>query len=147
MRDRIKDIMEESKNNSKEGLERFLTAQDGKTIYGNTLYEQALKEIQEGKLGFECWVRYVYPQMKGLGTSQLTEFFGINGREEANQFINHPILKERLIKAAQVLLDTDKPIYETFSKLGILKVRASMRLFASVSDEPVFKQVINKYRW
>lgn len=147
MRDRIKDIMEESKNNSKEGLERFLTAQDGKTIYGNTLYEQALKEIQEGKLGFECWVRYVYPQMKGLGTSQVTEFFGINGREEANQFINHPILKERLIKAAQVLLDTDKPIYETFSKLGILKVRASMRLFASVSDEPVFKQVINKYRW
>ncbi len=139
--------MEESKNNSKEGLERFLTAQDGKTIYGNTLYEQALKEIQEGKLGFECWVRYVYPQMKGLGTSQVTEFFGINGREEANQFINHPILKERLIKAAQVLLDTDKPIYETFSKLGILKVRASMRLFASVSDEPVFKQVINKYRW
>ena len=136
-----------SKNNSKEGLERFLTAQDGKTIYGNTLYEQALKEIQEGKLGFECWVRYVYPQMKGLGTSQVTEFFGINGREEANQFINHPILKERLIKAAQVLLDTDKPIYETFSKLGILKVRASMRLFASVSDEPVFKQVINKYRW
>jgi uncharacterized protein (DUF1810 family) len=147
MRDRIKDIMEESKNNSKEGLERFLTAQDGKTIYGNTLYEQALKEIREGKLGFECWVRYVYPQMKGLGTSQVTEFFGINGREEANQFINHPILKERLIKAAQVLLDTDKPIYETFSKLGILKVRASMRLFASVSDEPVFKQVINKYRW
>jgi uncharacterized protein (DUF1810 family) len=147
MRDRTKDIMEESKNNSKEGLERFLTAQDGKTIYGNTLYEQALKEIQEGKLGFECWVRYVYPQMKGLGTSQVTEFFGINGREEANQFINHPILKERLIKAAQVLLDTDKPIYETFSKLGILKVRASMRLFASVSDEPVFKQVINKYRW
>ena len=61
--------------------------------------------------------------------------------------VNHPILKERLIKAAQVLLDTDKPIYETFSKLGILKVRASMRLFASVSDEPVFKQVINKYRW
>ena len=139
--------MEESKNNSKEGLERFLTAQDGKTIYGNTLYEQALKEIQEGKLGFECWVRYVYPQMKGLGTSQVTEFFGINGREEANQFINHPILKERLIKAAQVLLDTDKPIYETFSKLGILKVRASMRLFASVSDEPVFKLVLRKYGW
>ena len=87
--------MEESKNNSKEGLERFLTAQDGKTIYGNTLYEQALKEIQEGKLGFECWVRYVYPQMKGLGTSQVTEFFGINGREEAKAYFEHPILRER----------------------------------------------------
>lgn len=37
-----------------ENLERFLTAQDA-------LYERAIKEIQEGKLGFECWVRYVYP--------------------------------------------------------------------------------------
>jgi uncharacterized protein (DUF1810 family) len=85
--------------------------------------------------------------LKGLGTSQVTEFFGINGREEAQQYINHPILKERLIRAAQVLLDIDKPIYETFSKLGILKIRASMLLFSSVSDDPVFKQVLRKYGW
>jgi uncharacterized protein (DUF1810 family) len=138
--------MTEEKNNSNVGLERFLTAQDGKR--GNTtLYELALKEIQEGKLGFECWIRYVYPQLKGLGTSQVTEFFGINGREEAQQYITHPILKERLIRAAQVLLDIDKPIYETFSKLGILKIRASMLLFSSVSDDPVFKQVLRKYGW
>jgi uncharacterized protein (DUF1810 family) len=138
--------MTEENINSNEGLERFLTAQDGKR--GNTtLYELALKEIQEGKLGFECWIRYVYPQLKGLGTSQVTEFFGINGREEAQQYINHPILKERLIRAAQVLLDIDKPIYETFSKLGILKIRASMLLFSSVSDDPVFKQVLRKYGW
>jgi uncharacterized protein (DUF1810 family) len=138
--------MAEENINSNEGLERFLTAQDGKR--GNTtLYELALKEIQEGKLGFECWIRYVYPQLKGLGTSQVTEFFGINGREEAQQYINHPILKERLIRAAQVLLDIDKPIYETFSKLGILKIRASMLLFSSVSDDPVFKQVLRKYGW
>lgn len=130
-----------------DNLQRFLTAQDGKTIHGNTLYEQALIEIQEGKLGFECWIRYVYPQMKGLGTSKVTEFYGINGREEAEQYINHPILKERLIKAAQVLLDSDKPIYEIFSNLGILKIRSSMRLFASVSDEPIFKKVLAKYGW
>lgn len=138
--------MAEENINSNEGLERFLTAQDGKRG-DTTLYELALKEIQEGKLGFECWIRYVYPQLKGLGTSQVTEFFGINGREEAQQYINHPILKERLIRAAQVLLDIDKPIYETFSKLGILKIRASMLLFSSVSDDPVFKQVLRKYGW
>ena len=133
--------------NSMESLQRFLTAQEGKTIHGNTLYEQALIEIQEGKLGFECWIRYVYPQMKGLGTSKVTEFYGINGREEAEQYINHPILKERLIKAAQVLLDIDKPIYEIFSNLGIMKIRSSMKLFASVSDEPIFKKVLYKYGW
>ena len=123
-----------------ENLERFLTAQDA-------LYERAIKEIQEGKLGFECWVRYVYPQLKRSGTSKLTEFYGLNGREEAKEYISHPILKERLIRAAQVLLDNEKPVWEIFSNLGVMKIRSCMLLFASVSDEPIFKQVIKKYHW
>ena len=140
-------MTKENKKNINAGLERFVTAQNGKTIYGNTLYEQALKEIQEGKLGFECWVRYVYPQMKRSGTSKLTEFYGINDREEAKAYLEHPVLKERLIEAAHVLLNLDKPIYEIFSNLGILKLRSCMLLFASVSDEPIFKKVISKYGW
>lgn len=136
-----------NKQNSTEDLQRFLTAQDGKTIHGNTLYEQALIEIQEGKLGFECWMRYVYPQLKRSGTSPLTEFYGINGREEAKAYIEHPVLRERLIAAAQVLLDNDKPLNSIFSNLGRLKLRSCMQLFASISDEPIFKKVITKYGW
>ena len=127
-------------------LGRFLTAQEGKRG-DNTLYELALKEIQEGKPSFECWLRYVYPQLKRSGTSKLTDFYGLNGREEAKAYIEHPILKERLIRAFQVLLDNDKPIYEVFSKLGVLKIRTCALLFASITDEPVFKQLIKKYRW
>ena len=130
-----------------ENLNRFLKAQNGKTIYGNSLYEQALIEIEDGKLGFECWVRYVYPQLKRSGTSKLTEFYGLNGREEAKAYIEHPILRERLIKATQILLDNKKSVYEVFSNLGVLKVRSCMLLFASVSDIPEFKQLINKYNW
>ncbi len=130
-----------------EDLGRFLRAQDGKTIFGNTLYEQALIEIQKGKLGFECWMRYVYPQLKRSGTSKLTEFYGIRDREEAKAYIEHPILRERLIDAAEVILNLEKPLHEIFSNLGILKLRSCMLLFASVSDIKVFKQVVNKYKW
>ena len=130
-----------------EDLDRFLIAQNGKSIHGNTLYEQALKEIQKGKLGFECWIRYVYPQLKRKGTSPLTDFYGLDGREEAKAYIEHPILRERLIAAAQVLLDNDKPLNTIFSNLGRLKLRSCMLLFASVSDEPIFKKVIIKYGW
>ena len=133
-------------NINKEGLGRFLTAQDGKR--GDyTLYELALKEILEGKLGFECWIRYVYPQLKRKGTSQLTDYYGLDGREEAKAYFEHPILRKRLIKAAQVLLNLEKPLHEIFSNLGVLKLRSCMLLFASISDEPIFKQVINKYHW
>ena len=127
-------------------LQRFLTAQDGQRG-DNTLYELALKEIQDGKLGFECWIRYVYPQLKRKGTSQLTDFYGLNGREEAKAYFEHPILRERLIEAAQVLLRIDKPLSEIFSNLGRMKLRSCMLLFASISDEPVFKKVIVKYGW
>ena len=137
--------MEETKQ-EKEDLQRFLTAQDGKRG-DNTLYELALKEIQEGKLGFECWIRYVYPQLKRKGTSQLTDFYGLDGREEAKAYFEHPILRERLIEAAQVLLRIDKPLSEIFSNLGRMKLRSCMLLFASISDEPVFKKVIVKYGW
>lgn len=129
-------------------LDRFLKAQNGKTIYGNSLYEQALIEIQDGKLGFECWVRYVYPQLKRSGTSKLTEFYGLNGREEAKAYIEYPVLRERLIKATQVLLDNKKSVYEVFSNLGVLKIRSCMFLFSSVAPEiSEFKQLINKYNW
>ena len=137
--------MEETKQ-EKEDLQRFLTAQDGKRG-DNTLYELALKEIQDGKLGFECWIRYVYPQLKRKGTSQLTDFYGLNGREEAKAYFEHPILRERLIEAAQVLLRIDKPLSEIFSNLGRMKLRSCMLLFASISYEPVFKKVIVKYGW
>ena len=138
--------MTEEKNNSNTGLDRFLTAQDGKRG-DSTLYELALKEIQEGKLGFECWIRYVYPQLKRKGTSPLTDFYGLDGREEAKAYFEHPILRERLIKAAQVLLKLDKSLFEIFSNLGVMKLRTCMLLFASVSDEPIFKKVINKNGW
>ena len=127
-------------------LQRYLTAQDGKRGE-NTLYELALKEIQEGNLSFECWVRYIYPQLKRRGTSKLTEFYGLENREEAIEYLKHPILKERLVQASQILLDTDKSIYKTFSPLSVMKIRSCMLLFASVSDEPIFKKVITKYNW
>lgn len=127
-------------------LQRFITAQDGKR--GNyTLYELASKEIQEGKVSFECWIRYIFPQLKRSGTSKLTEFYGLNGREEAKEYINHPILKERLIKSFKILLNNEKSIYDIFSTLGVLKIRTCAILFASVSDIPEFKQLIQKYKW
>ena len=123
-----------------ETLNRFLIAQDA-------MYERAIKEIQEGKLSFECWVRYIFPQLKRSGTSKLTEFYGLNNREEAKEYINHPVLRERLIRATKIILNTEKPLYEIFSNLGVLKIRSCMLLFSSLSDIPEFKQVITKYKW
>ena len=127
-------------------LQRFLNAQDsGLVEYGTASYETALREIKEGRKRTH-WIWYVFPQMKGLGHSQLSQFYGINGREEAYAYMDHPVLSQRLIEATEAVLNNEKSAYEIFGN-DTVKFKSCMRLFASVSDHPVFKKVIQKYSW
>ena len=127
-------------------LLRFVHAQDSGGIYdGTSTYAEALKEVKNGhKSGH--WVWYVFPQMKGLGKSEIAQFYGINGREEAKAYIEHPILRERLEEISEAVLNNEKSVYEIFGQDAI-KVRSCILLFESVSDIPVFKQIKSKYRW
>ena len=127
-------------------LKRFLNAQESGGLYDNMPdYQTALQEIRNGYKRTH-WIWYVFPQMKGLGHSELSQFYGINGREEAYAYIAHPVLRERLIEATRAVLNSPHSVYDIFGQ-DIIKFRASMLLFASVSDIPEFKQIINKYKW
>lgn len=127
-------------------LLRFIHAQDSGGIYdGTSTYKQALEEIRNGHKRTH-WIWYVFPQMKGLGHSEISEFYGINGREEAKAYMENPILSQRLIEATQAVLDSEHSVYDIFGQ-DVIKFRACMLLFSTISDDIVFKQVINKYRW
>ena len=127
-------------------LLRFVHAQDSGGIYdGTSTQAEALQEVKNGhKSGH--WVWYVFPQMKGLGKSEIAQFYGINGREEAKAYIEHPILRERLVEISEAVLNNEKSVYEIFGNDAI-KVRSCILLFESVSGIPVFKQLKSKYRW
>ena len=120
-------------------LLRFIHAQDSGGIYDGTgTYAEALQEVKAGhKRGH--W-------MKGLGKSEISEFYGINGREEAKAYIEHPVLKERLVEICKAVLNNEHSAYDIFGA-DTIKFRACILLFASVSDIPVFMQIKNKYRW
>ena len=139
--------MEDSQNEAKNrNLLRFVHAQDSGGIYDGTgTYTQALQEVKAGyKRGH--WIWYVFPQMKGLGKSEISEFYGINGREEAKAYIEHPVLRERLVEICEAVLYSETSVYDIFGSDAI-KVRSCILLFASVCDIPVFKQIKSKYRW
>ena len=139
--------MEDRQNEAKNrNLLRFVHAQDNGGIYDGTgTYAQALQEVKAGhKRGH--WIWYVFPQMKGLGKSEISEFYGINGREEAKAYIEHPVLRERLVEICEAVLYSETSVYDIFGSDAI-KVRSCILLFASVCDIPVFKQIKSKYRW
>ena len=140
-------VENKSWNDAKQkNLDRFLHAQDSGGIYDGTgTYAEALQEVKNGhKSGH--WIWYVFPQMKGLGKSEISQFYGINGREEAKAYIEHPILRERLVEISEAVLNNEKSVYDIFGQDAI-KVRSCILLFESVSDIPVFKQLKSKYRW
>ena len=140
-------MKEEQQNEARNrNLLRFVHAQDSGGIYDGTgTYAEALQEVRAGhKRGH--WIWYVFPQMKGLGKSEISDFYGINGRDEAKAYIEHPVLRERLVEICEAVLNSEISVYDIFGSDAI-KVRSCILLFASVCDIPVFKQIKSKYRW
>ena len=120
-------------------LARFIEAQRGE-------YEQALAEIRSGRKRSH-WMWYVFPQFTGLGSSPTSAHYAIKSREEAKQYLAHPVLGRRLVECAEAVLQIrDRSAHEIFGSPDDLKLRSSATLFASVSPEgSVFHRIIDKY--
>lgn len=119
-------------------LNRFLLAQEAD-------YEKALAEVKAGKK-VTHWIWYIFPQMKGLGHSARSQYYGIDGREEAKEYIEHPVLRERLVEISQVVLNSEYTVYQIFGSDAI-KVYSCVMLFASICDIPVFQKLKERYGW
>lgn len=124
---------------SNESLDRFTDAQKG-------TYERALREMKNG-CKESHWMWYIFPQLRGLGYSDMAFRYGICGRKEAEQYLAHPVLGARLIEITEALLasGTNDPV-RVFGYTDSLKLRSSMTLFAEVSEpDSVFHRVLAHY--
>ena len=121
-------------------LGRFIESQDTGGVY-----REALREIKEGRKQSH-WIWFVFPQIKGLGHSYNSEFYGISGKEEARAYLEHPVLGSRLKEITIALLDCNKPsINDIFEFPDNLKVKSCMTLFDLVSPNDIFRKVLDKY--
>ena len=101
-------------------LGRFLDAQDSQWFS----YDVALNEIKNG-LKQSHWIWFVFPQIKGLGHSYNSEFYGISSKEEAKAYLEHPVLGARLREITQALLNcTNKTAEDIWGFPDVLKVRS-----------------------
>lgn len=119
-------------------LDRFVKAQE-------KMYDIALNEIKNGKkISHFMW--YIFPQLKGLGYSDISNYYGISGLEEAKEYLEDEILGNRLYNITLELLkiDEDDPI-NIFGNVDALKLKSSMTLFDIVSDDEIFYDVLKKY--
>lgn len=120
-------------------LQRFIDAQESD-------YVNALAEIKKGRKRTH-WMWYIFPQILGLGFSEMSKRYAIKDLDEAEAYINHPILGQRLIEICSELLKLQSnDAHEIFGSPDDMKLRSSMTLFAALPDAyPVFKSVIDKF--
>jgi uncharacterized protein (DUF1810 family) len=120
-------------------LHRFLTAQADD-------YECALAELQRGRKESH-WIWYVFPQVAGLGHSSMAQEYAIRSKDEAIEYLGHPILGARLHKCSEALLrHQGKQIQDIMGFPDDLKLRSSMTLFAIVSaPDSIFHKVLNAF--
>jgi uncharacterized protein (DUF1810 family) len=122
-------------------LERFIDAQDS----GET-YERALAELRAGRKTSH-WMWFVFPQIAGLGRSEMSQRYAIDSRKEARAYLDHPVLGPRLIESCEALLShRGKSAEQILGGIDAIKLRSSMTLFARANPgAEVFQQVLDRY--
>ena len=120
-------------------LDRFVQAQ-------TLMYSVTLREIKNGKK-VSHWMWYMFPQLRGLGTSTMAYRYGISGLDEAKAYLEHPLLSGRLYElCGELLKHKDKTALEIFGDVDEMKLKSSMTLFAlTTEDYTIFDEVLENF--
>ena len=120
-------------------LARFRTAQVG-------VFERAREELRAGRKRSH-WMWFMFPQMRGLGSSEASRFYGIGSRAEAEAFLGDPELGARLVELFEIVAgDEGASARDIFGTPDDQKLRSCATLFASLLGAPaVFTRVLDRY--
>lgn len=111
-------------------LERFLKAQE-------TTYAGALAELKAGrKTGH--WIWWILPQLRGLGASHNSTYYGLADEAEAEAYLSHPVLGARyhecvLVVHRRLCVEGTAPLTLMGGEVDVMKLRSSLELFLMVA--------------
>jgi uncharacterized protein (DUF1810 family) len=120
-------------------LQRFLDAQ-------NSIFEKVCRELREGRKQSH-WMWFIFPQIAGLGSSAMSQRYGISSLQEAEAYLRDPILGERLRLCTLLVVTIEgRSIEQIFGYPDDLKFQSSMTLFASTKlENQIFEDALQKY--
>ena len=120
-------------------LQRFVDAQE-------PVFTRVLAELGAGRKRTH-WMWFVFPQIRGLGSSATAQQYAIGSREEARAYAAHRVLGPRLVQCTELVNRVEgRTVEQIFGYPDDLKFRSSVTLFAEVAPEqPVFREALEKY--
>ena len=136
--------MESDKNNALPrafDLDRFVAAQAG------GVHERAMLEVRSGRKTSH-WMWFVYPQLRGLGRSEIAQQYGLESLAEARSYLAHPLLGPRLREAASAAAAAPARLSaeDVFGPIDARKLQSSMTLFHHAAPaDPGFVAVLERF--
>ena len=119
----------------------FIKAQDA-------VYSQVISELTQGHKRTH-WMWFIFPQVKGLGHSIMSQRYAIESLEQAKEYLQHDILSARLVQCAELLeLHPDKSALDIFGATDTIKLHSSLTLFTLASSSKkncVFDQLLDQF--
>jgi uncharacterized protein (DUF1810 family) len=117
----------------------FLYAQEN-------VYQNALEELKQSKKRSH-WMWFIFPQIKGLGSSEMAIKYSLSDIEEAQEYLRHPVLGARIIECVYILLNgVSKNADDIFGFPDNLKLKSSLTLFwlaENQNKDSVFKKMLD----
>ncbi len=126
-------------NNSNFNLSRFVEAQ-------NAVLDTVLQELKQGSKQTH-WMWFVFPQLAGLGRSEIARFYAIANRDEAKAYLEHNVLKGRLEECMEAVLSCGEsnPV-RIFGGVDALKFHSCLTLFALAAPEnDLFRKALERF--
>ena len=119
----------------------FIKAQDA-------VYSQVISELTQGHKRTH-WMWFIFPQVKGLGHSIMSQRYAIESLEQAKEYLQHDILSARLVQCAELLeLHPDKSALDIFGAIDTIKLHSSLTLFTIASSSKnncIFDQLLDQF--
>ena len=119
-------------------LQRFVTAQA-------PVYPAVLRELRDAyKRGH--WMWFIFPQLRGLGFSSTAQFYGLTSLDEAQAYLDHPVLGPRLIECTEIVVEAKAgSLNAIFGSPDDIKFCSSMTVFDIAAPNGVFGRALDRW--
>ena len=118
-------------------LDRFLVAQED-------CYEEVLQELRQGHKKTH-WIWFIFPQLRGLGHSEYSQYYGFGSEHVARGYWDDPVLGERYRECLQILLASNLSVESILGELDAKKLQSSLTLFDyAIPNNPLLKNALNQ---
>lgn len=120
-------------------LQRFVRAQQ-------PVFDIVGEELSAGRKRSH-WMWFIFPQIQGLGHSEMASRYAISSLDEAKAYLAHPLLGQRLLDCSGLVAAVDgRTIEDIFGFPDYMKFQSSMTLFAQATlDNQIFNECLRKY--